>query len=115
MVITTATQICFGVTGSAASSRQIGPSPVGIVAGISGSTTPTIARNLQAVTTSSVSSRSENRRMRPFECSTSRIETASSTRYHGGNWSAIGPTVYVSRAISTPIIPWLFRLRIFSP
>ncbi len=78
MVITTATQICFGVTGTAASIRQIGPSPVGIVLGISGSTTPTIARNLQAVTTSSVSSRSENLRMRPFECSTSRIETASS-------------------------------------
>ena len=115
MVITTATQICFGVTGSTARKRHSGPSPVGIVAGISGSTTPTIARNLQAVTTSPVSSRSENRRMRPFECSTRRTETASRTRYQCGNCSAIGPTVYVSRAMRTPIIPGLFRFRILSP
>ncbi len=114
-MITTASQICLGVTGSTARSRHSGPSPVGIVSGMSGRTTPTIARNLQAVTTSPVWRRSENWRMRPFECSTRRIETASRTRYHCGNCSATGPTVYVNRAMRTPIIPGLLRFRILSP
>ena len=73
-MITTASQICLGVTGSIAKNRHTGPSPGRHRAGISGSTTATIARNLQAVTTSPVCRRSESCRMRPFEWSTSRTD-----------------------------------------
>ena len=90
VVMTTATQICRGVTGSR---RRPGRAPIPrpATAGISGSTTPAIARNLQAVTTSPVSRRSVNWRIRPFECSTKRIEMPIRTRYQFGCCSAIGP------------------------
>ena len=107
--MTTAIQIWRGVTGRAASSCPAKPVASGW-SGISGSTTPTIARNWQAVTTSPVSMRSVNWRIRPFECRTSMTEIASSTKYQYGGFSATGPVAYVSIASSTPIIPGLFLM-----
>ena len=114
VVITTASQICRGVTGNHMKTRAR-VDPVSGISGMSGRTTPAIARNLQAVTTSPVSSRSVNCLMRPFECSTNRIEMAISTRYQLGKCRAMGPVAYVSRAIRTPIIPGLFFCRTLFP
>ncbi len=91
MVMTTASQICRGVTGSADSIAPGSPPTGGSVSGIIGRITAAIARNLQTVTISPVSSRSVSGRTRPLEWRTKRIEMAMSTRNQCGWWIDTGP------------------------